>query len=65
VSIGRPVLLGLGLGLLQQASGSEAAVYYASQIFENLGMQSEIKQSAVRAATPVLRLPRPVDIECM
>lgn len=55
VSIGRPVLLGLGLGLLQQASGSEAAVYYASQIFEGLGMQSEIKQSAANVGVSLFK----------
>ncbi|CAN0458188.1 unnamed protein product, partial [Discosporangium mesarthrocarpum] len=31
------VVLGLGLGIAQQASGSEAAVYYSPSVLEDAG----------------------------
>jgi hypothetical protein len=41
--------MGLGLGFFQQASGSEAAVYYSPQILAEIGMHSETVRSLVRA----------------
>lgn len=38
------VLLGLGLGIAQQASGSEAAVYYSPNILEDAGLYSDSEQ---------------------
>jgi len=40
-----PVLMGLGLGFFQQASGSEAAVYYSPQILAEAGVSSTAQQS--------------------
>ncbi len=40
-----PVLMGLGLGFFQQASGSEAAVYYSPQILKEAGVTSSAQQS--------------------
>lgn len=40
-----PVLMGLGLGFFQQASGSEAAVYYSPQILSEAGVSSTAQQS--------------------
>jgi len=46
-SILRPVLLGLGLGFFQQASGSEAAVYYSPTIMSVAGINGKIPQAMV------------------
>ncbi|KAM3576673.1 hypothetical protein VYU27_001476 [Nannochloropsis oceanica] len=40
-----PVLMGLGLGFFQQASGSEAAVYYSPKILAEAGVSGTAQQS--------------------
>jgi hypothetical protein len=44
------VLLGLGLGFFQQASGSEATVYYTPELMDAVGVKSMSKRSLVSTA---------------
>ena len=45
------LFVGLGLGFWQQASGSEAAVYYSPHVLEVSGGMQEVKSSASRCGS--------------
>lgn len=50
--------MGLALGFFQQASGSEAAVYYSPQILSEVGVTSATHQSLVSHHRHLQRLVR-------
>lgn len=60
-SILHVVAIGLGLGFFQQASGSEAAVYYSPEILAAIGVGQAKTRSLVRTTSSSAAAPTPPD----